>query len=57
MAKAINPALVAEDKILMEQLLASGHIAHKYAVRLQAVLNRVKGNPSTEIAEPAYPFD
>jgi transposase len=51
MAKAIDPALIAKDKILMEQLLASGHIEHKYAVRLRTVLNRAKGKPPTEIAE------
>jgi hypothetical protein len=51
MAKVIDPALVAEDKILMEQLLADGHIEHKYAVRLQTVLNRAKGKSPTEIAE------
>jgi hypothetical protein len=51
MAKVIDPALVAKDKILMEQLLACGHIEHKYAVRLQAVLNRAKGKSPAETAE------
>ncbi len=35
----------------MEKLLASGHIQHKFAVRLQTVLNRAKGIPPTEIAK------
>ena len=34
----------------METLLAAGHIEHKYAVRLQAVVNRVKGVPTNTIA-------
>jgi hypothetical protein len=51
MAKVIDPALVAEDKILMEQLLACGHFGHKYADRLQTVLNRAKGKSPVETAE------
>ena len=43
MAKPVTPAPVAEDKTLMEKILAGGHIAHKFAVRLQTVLNRAKG--------------
>ncbi|GHV69955.1 hypothetical protein AGMMS49928_15180 [Spirochaetia bacterium] len=35
----------------MEQLLASGHIEYKYAVRLQVVLHRANGKASTTIAE------
>ncbi|GHV42751.1 IS630 family transposase [Spirochaetia bacterium] len=51
MAKEIKAALVAEDKILMEQLLASGHIEYKYAVRMQVVLHRANGKSPTAIAE------
>ena len=51
MAKSLIPALVADDKILMEKLLVSGHIEYKYAIRLQVVLNRAKGKLPTEIAE------
>ena len=51
MAKEIKAALAAEDKVLMEQLLASGHIEHKYAVRLQVVLHRANGKSPTDIAE------
>jgi transposase len=51
MAKEIKAALAAEDKVLMEQLLASGHIEHKYAVRLQVVLHRANGKAPTDIAE------
>ncbi|GMO30224.1 MAG: hypothetical protein Ta2B_11060 [Termitinemataceae bacterium] len=35
----------------MENLLASGHIMHKFAVRLQTVLNRAKGIFPSEIAK------
>ena len=43
MAKAILPHAQEKDIKLMEALLAAGHIEHKYAVRLQTVLNRDKG--------------
>ncbi|GHU22770.1 hypothetical protein FACS1894172_05140 [Spirochaetia bacterium] len=51
MANEIKAALVTEDKILMEQLLESGHIEHKYAIRLQVVLHRANGKTPTDIAE------
>ena len=51
MGKAIVPELNADDKKLMESLLRSGHIEHKYAVRLQTVLHRASGKPPTEVAE------
>ncbi|GHV75164.1 hypothetical protein AGMMS49940_24660 [Spirochaetia bacterium] len=51
MAKALVPALVADDKILIENILTSGHIEYKYAVRLQAVLHRANGKSPTDIAE------
>jgi transposase len=50
MAKAIN-VLASEKEIrLMEELLASGHIEHKFAVRLQTVLSRYKRLPTNNIA-------
>jgi transposase len=51
MSKAIAPELNADDKELMESLLRSGHIEHKYAVRLQTVVHRTNGKSPTEIAE------
>jgi transposase len=51
MSKAIAPEINADDKTLMEDLLRSGHIEHKYAVRLQTVLHRAGGKSPTEIAE------
>lgn len=35
----------------MEQLLKAGNIRHKYAVRIQSVLNRAAGKSTTETAE------
>lgn len=43
MAKAIKPELKGNDLKLMEAILADGHIEHKFAVRLQTVINRAKG--------------
>jgi DNA-binding NarL/FixJ family response regulator len=51
MSKAIAPELNADDKTLMEKLLRSGHIEHKYAVRPQTVLHRANGKSSAEIAK------
>jgi transposase len=51
MAKAIEILLDACDKALMEKLLISGQIKHKYAVRVQAVLNRADGKPAAMIAD------
>jgi transposase len=42
-----------EDKIIMEKLLASGNITHKYAVRMQTVLRRAAGKTVGGIAEEA----
>jgi len=49
--KELQPKLNPEDKILMEKLLMTGHIQHKYAVRLQTVLLRSKGKATGEISE------
>jgi transposase len=43
MARAITPLINEKDSKLMEGLLKAGHVEHKYAVRLQTVLNRAKG--------------
>ncbi|GMO58320.1 MAG: hypothetical protein Ta2A_03750 [Treponemataceae bacterium] len=51
MGRIIEAAEVAEDRVIMEQLLASGHIEHKYAVRLQTVLHRLDGKSPTDIAK------
>jgi hypothetical protein len=48
--RELQPRLKPEDKELMEKLLMAGHREHKYAVRLQTVLLRVKGKGTSEIA-------
>jgi len=50
MAKTITPLVSEKDNMLMEELLKAGHIKHKYAVRLQAVVNRAKGFPTNSVA-------
>jgi transposase len=43
--------LSVEDKELIEKLLSSGHIRHKYAVRLMAIVLRSEGKGTEEISE------
>jgi transposase len=50
MAREIKPELKGNDFQLMETLLAEGHIEHKFAVRLQTVINRAKGFSTNDIA-------
>jgi hypothetical protein len=51
MSKAMDPVLNADDKKLMEDLLKSGHVEHKFAIRLQTVVHRANGKSPTEIVE------
>jgi transposase len=46
----ITPLVNEKDTMLMEALLKAGHIKHKFAVRLQTVLNRAKGFSTNSIA-------
>jgi len=50
MARAIEPKIKKNDLQLMEAILAAGHVKHKFAVRLQAVINRAKGLSTSKIA-------
>jgi transposase len=50
MARTISPLINEKDIMLMEALLAAGHIEHKYAVRLQTVLNKAKGVSTNTVA-------
>ena len=50
MAKAILPLVNEKDVMLMEALLAEGHLEHKYAVRLQTVINRSKNVSTNTVA-------
>jgi transposase len=49
--KELQPNLNPEDKKLMENLLSTGHIQYKFAVRLQTILLRARGKGTAEIAE------
>jgi len=51
MVHEVLPSATAEEIAFMEQVLANGAIQHKYAVRLQVVLNRAKGTSTTETAK------
>lgn len=51
MIHEVLPSATAEELAFMEQVLANGAIQHKYAVRLQVVLNRAKGTSTTETAK------
>jgi transposase len=50
MKQEIVPELNAEDKTLMENILAAGKIFHKFAVRILTVLNRPNGKGTNETA-------
>ena len=51
MGRDILPKATEKDLALMEQLLKAGNIRHKYAVRIQAVLNRATGKSTKETAQ------
>jgi len=48
--KEVQPDLNQDDKDLMEKLLSAGHIEHRFAVRLQTILLRARGEKSGGIA-------
>ena len=50
MGKAIIPEIKGNDLKVMEAMLAGGHIAHKFAIRMQTVINRAKGFSTNDIA-------
>ena len=50
MGRTIKLEIKGNDLQLMEALLADGHIEHKFAVRLQTVINRAKGLSTNSIA-------
>ncbi|GHT71697.1 hypothetical protein FACS1894110_25160 [Spirochaetia bacterium] len=51
MRKSIQVVATEKEIRLTETLLSEGHIAYKYAVRIQTVLNRAKGRTTNEIAD------
>jgi transposase len=50
MGRQIIPEIKERDEKVMEALLKAGHVEHKYAVRMQTVLNRGKGISTSSIA-------
>ena len=50
MARDVFPDISQADIELLELVLKKGHIRHKYAVRVQAVLNRAARIPSKDVA-------
>jgi transposase len=50
MGKALKPEIKGNDLQLMEALLCEGHIRHKYAVRLQTVINKTKNQSTNNVA-------
>ncbi len=50
MPREVLPNASEDDIEFMETILAKGDIKHKYAVRLQAVINRAKGTTTTATA-------
>jgi len=51
MPKLIPVILKENDMELMEAMLSSGQIKHKYAVRIQTVLSRANGNTPSDTAK------
>ena len=49
-SKSTKTGIKGNDLQLMEALLAEGHIEHKFAVRLQTVINRAKDFSTNDIA-------
>jgi transposase len=50
MPREIWPNASDEEITLMESILAKGEVAHKYAVRIQTVLNRARGLSTNDVA-------
>jgi len=50
MPREVWPNVSDEETTLMQSILEKGQIAHKFAVRVQAVVNRARGRSTNEIA-------
>jgi transposase len=50
MGREVLPDADATDIAFMEKILQKGDIQHKYAIRVQVILNRAKGRSSTDTA-------
>jgi transposase len=51
MSRDVRPVITEEDMKVMEGLLSAGKVRHKYAVRIQTVLNRARGCSTVEVAK------
>lgn len=50
MPREVLPNASDEEITMMESILAEGRISHKYAVRVQTILNRAQGRSTNDIA-------
>jgi transposase len=50
MGREVFPNCEAEDIAFMEKILEKGDIKHKYAIRIQTVINRARGRSTTDTA-------
>jgi predicted ArsR family transcriptional regulator len=50
MGREVPPNTSREDLAFMKNILSKGDINHKYAVRIQTVLNRTDGRSTTDTA-------
>jgi hypothetical protein len=50
MEREVLPRLNSGDKALIENILAAGKIAHKFAVRIQTVLHKANGKTTNDTA-------
>lgn len=50
MGREILPTITDEEILLMDKILAAGNLQHKYAIRLQTVLNRARGKSTIDTA-------
>ncbi len=50
MSREVLPIITNDDIELMNKILSTGNLQHKYAIRLQTVLNRAKGKTTNDTA-------
>lgn len=50
MGREVLPITTDEDLLLMEKILSAGNLKHKFAIRLQTVLNRARGKSTIDTA-------
>lgn len=50
MSREVLPIITDDDILLMEKILTAGILQHKYAIRLQTVINRSRGKSTIDTA-------